>query len=84
MKSLDLYQQDEMRMNAETIKLGLIDRLMKVHEVATLKRIEKLIIQAEMEARAEKSLEAIEKGEVVALEQVSNENRKWLKKKYSK
>ncbi len=73
-----------MRMNAETIKLGLIDRLMKVHEVATLKRIEKLIIQAEMEARAEKSLEAIEKGEVVALEQVSNENRKWLKKKYSK
>ena len=71
-------------MNEETIKLGLIDRLMKVHEVATLKRMEKLIIQAEMEARAEKSLQAIEKGEVVTLKQFGNENRKWLKKKYSK
>ena len=69
-------------MNQETIKLGLIDRLMKVHEVATLKRMEKLIIQAEMEARAEKSLQAIENGEVVTLKQFSNENRKWLKKKY--
>ena len=71
-------------MNEETIKLGLIDRLMKVHEVATLKRMEKLIIQAEMEARAEKSMQAIEKGEVVTLRKFSNENRKWLKKKYSK
>ena len=71
-------------MNEETIELGLIDRLMKVHEVATLKRMEKLIIQAEMEARAEKSLQAIENGEVVTLKQFSNENRKWLKKKYSK
>jgi hypothetical protein len=83
-KLLDLYQQDEMHMNEETIKLGLIDRLMKVHEVATLKRMEKLIIQAEMEARAEKSLQAIEKGEVVTLKEFSNKNRKWLKKKYSK
>jgi hypothetical protein len=71
-------------MNEESIKLGLIDRLMKVHEVTTLKRMEKLIIQAEMEARAEKSLQAAEKGEVVTLKQFNSENRKWLKKKYSK
>ncbi len=57
-------------MNEETIKPGLIDRLMKVYDVATLKRMEKLIIQAEMEARAEKSLQAIEKGEVVSLKQL--------------
>lgn len=71
-------------MRTETIKLGLIDRLMRVHEVSTLQRMEKLIIQAEMESRAEKSIEAIEKGEVLSVDEFSKENRQWLKKKYMK
>ncbi len=71
-------------MRTETIKLGLIDRLMRVHEVSTLQRMEKLITQAEMESRAEKSLEAIEKGDVLSMDEFSKENRQWLKKKYTK
>jgi len=71
-------------MRTETIKLGLIDRLMRVHEVSTLQRMEKLITQAEMESRAEKSLEAIKKGDVLSVDEFSKENRQWLKKKYTK
>ena len=71
-------------MRTETIKLGLIDRLMRVNEVSTLQRMEKLITQAEMESRAEKSLEAIEKGDVLSMDEFSKENRQWLKKKYTK
>jgi len=71
-------------MRTETIKLGLIDRLMRVHEVSTLQRMEKLITKAEMESRAEKSLEAIEKGDVLSMDEFSKENRQWLKKKYTK
>ncbi|MCK5705932.1 MAG: hypothetical protein KAI29_32505 [Cyclobacteriaceae bacterium] len=71
-------------MRTETIKLGLIDRLMRVHEVSTLQRMEKLITQAEMESQAEKSLEAIKKGDVLSMDEFSKENRQWLKKKYTK
>jgi hypothetical protein len=71
-------------MRTETIKLGLIDRLMRVHEVSTLQRMEKLITQVEMESQAEKSLEAIEKGDVLSMDEFSKENRQWLKKKYTK
>ena len=71
-------------MRTETIKLGLIDRLMRVHEVSTLQRMEKLITQAEMESRAEKSLEAIKKGDVLSMDEFSKENRQWLNKKYTK
>ncbi len=71
-------------MRTETIKLGLIDRLMRVQEASTLQRMEKLIIQAEMESRAEKSLKAIDKGDVLSMDEFRKENRQWLKKKYTK
>ncbi len=71
-------------MRTETIKLGLIDRLMKVKEVSTLQRLEKLIIQAEMESRAEESLKAIDEGEVLSIDEFSKKNKQWLKKKYTK
>jgi len=67
-------------MRTETIKLGLIDRLMRVHEVSTLQRMEKLMTQAEMESGAEKSLEAIGKGDVLSMDEFSKENRQWLRK----
>ncbi|MFT7031720.1 MAG: hypothetical protein ACJA2S_000215 [Cyclobacteriaceae bacterium] len=86
MKSLALQQvfQKHNVMRTETIKLGLIDRLMKVQEVSTLQRMEKLIIQAEMESRAEKSLKAIEKGDVLSMDDFRKENSQWLKEKYTK
>ncbi len=86
MKSLILQKvfQKQNTMRTETIKLGLIDRLMRVQEASTLQRIEKLIIQAEMESRAEKSLKAIDKGDVLSMDEFRKENRQWLKKKYTK
>lgn len=74
------YLKIDRSMNEKTIKQRLINRIMKVKDVATLKRIEHLTIQAEMEATAEKSLQAIGKGQVITLKEFSDENRKWLKK----
>ncbi len=71
-------------MRTETIKLGLIDRLMKVKEVSTLQRLEKLITQAEMETRTEESLKAIDEGKVLSIDEFSKKNKQWLKKKYTK
>ena len=68
-------------MRTETIKLGLIDRLMRVHEVSTLQRMEKLMTQAEMESRAEKSLEAIENLEVAYMMDKSS-TKYWFSQQY--
>ena len=57
---------------------------MKVHEVSTLQRMEDLIIQAEMESRAEKSLKAIENGDIIAIDQFRKANKQWLKQNYTK
>ncbi len=86
MKSLFLQKvfQKHNTMRTETIKLGLIDRLMRVQEASTLQRMEKLITQAEMESRAEESLKAIDKGDVLSMDEFRKENRQWLKKKYTK
>ena len=71
-------------MKAETIKLSIIERLMKVKETSTLRRMEKLITQVEMESRAEESLKAVEKGDVLSMGEFARENKQWLRKKYSK
>ncbi len=71
-------------MKTEAIKLGLINRLMKVNEVSTLQRMDQLITQAEMETQAEESLKAIERGETLSLDGFGKENKQWLKKKYTK
>lgn len=86
LKSLNLQQVFQMQhiMRTETIKLSLINRLMKVNEVSTLERMEKLITQVEIESRAEKSLKAINEGDVISMDEFSKENRQWLKKKHTK
>jgi len=86
MKSLILQKvfQKHNTMRTETIKLSLIDRLMKVKEASTLQRMEKLITQAEMESGAEESLKAIDEGDVLSMDEFRKENRQWLKKKYTK
>lgn len=71
-------------MKTETIKLGIIERLMKVQKASTLERIEQLIIQAELESRAEESLTAIDKQEVVSLDEFRQENLQWAKKRFTK
>ncbi|MGM0581939.1 MAG: hypothetical protein ACQETL_14740 [Bacteroidota bacterium] len=71
-------------MKAESIKLGLIERLMKEHSISTLQRMNQLITQAEMEASAKESLEDIKSGEVLTLDDFKNENQKWIKKNHIK
>ncbi len=68
-------------MNTEAIKLGLIQRVLLAHETSVLERMEKLLAQAEMEIRAEESLKAIEKGEVMSVNEFSEENKKWARRK---
>ena len=71
-------------MRAETIKLELIDRLMKIRETSTLEKVEKLITQVEMETRAEESLKAIDKDDVLSIDDFKRENEQWLKKMSTK
>jgi hypothetical protein len=71
-------------MNAESLKLGIIERLIKVQNKATLQELDNLITKAEIEANAEESLESLNNGDVVSLEEFKLENRKWVKKNYMK
>lgn len=68
-------------MNAEKLKLNLIQRVMKIEKTATLERIEDLMIQEEMEARFQESLEDIKEGKVHSLEEFKQMNEKWWKER---
>ncbi len=62
-------------------KLSLIERLMRVRKQEILEQLEDLLIRAEMESRADESLKAIEKNDVVALDDFTKNNQSWIKKK---
>lgn len=62
-------------------KLSLIERLMRVRKQEILEQLEDLLIRAEMESRADESLKAIEKNDVVALDDFTKTNQSWIKKK---
>jgi len=66
-------------MKVETLKLGIIERLMKIQSTSALKRMDELITQAELEIRAEESLNAIEKGDILSLDEFRKENEAWRK-----
>jgi len=68
----------------ETLKLELIERVMKMKDPSALARLEELIGQAELEARKQESIQSIEKGETVSLKDFANQNKKWLKEKAMK
>ncbi len=59
----------------------LVDRLMKVDADKTLEKVEEILIAAEMEVRAEESMQAIQDGNVVSLEQFSINTDEWLRKR---
>jgi len=66
-------------MNTETLKLGIIDRLMKIQNPAALKRMDELITKAEFEARSDESLKAIDKGDFFSIDAFRQENEAWRK-----
>jgi hypothetical protein len=67
-------------MTIEKRKLNMIQRLMKIEKSSSLEKIEESILQAEMEARTEDSLEAIKRGEVMTLDEFRKSNQEWLAK----
>jgi hypothetical protein len=71
-------------MTIETLKLELIERVMKMKDSSTLEKLEDLISQAEMESRTKESIRSIGKGEIVSLEEFAKQNQEWLKKKAMK
>ncbi|MEO9477185.1 MAG: hypothetical protein ABJG41_16690 [Cyclobacteriaceae bacterium] len=71
-------------MKAETLKLGLIERLMRVNKTSTLERMHELITKAEMESDAKESLDAIAVEDVVSLDEFVQDNQKWAKENYTK
>ncbi|RJE70583.1 hypothetical protein BGP76_10880 [Reichenbachiella sp. MSK19-1] len=81
MNSLDLRytSMNKNAMKAETLKLGIIERLMKVQDTSTLQRMDQLITQAEMETRTLESMEAIERRDVVSIHEMRRENKEWIK-----
>lgn len=62
-------------------KLSLIERLMRVRKQEILEQLEELLIRAEMESRAEESLKSIENNDVVSLDDFTQNNQSWLKKR---
>ena len=58
----------------------MIQRLMKIEKSSSLEKIEESILQAEMEARTEDSLEAIKRGDVMTLDEFRKSNQEWLAK----
>ena len=71
-------------MNIETKKLNLIERIMRIKQVATIDKFESLITDLELQARTETSLSQIQNNEVRSYESFSNEVEQWLKEKNSK
>jgi hypothetical protein len=71
-------------MNIETKKLNLIERIMRIKQVATIDKFESLITDLELQARTETSLRQIQNKEVRSYESFSNEVKQWLKDKNSK
>lgn len=67
-------------MTAESLKLGIIDRLMKIENTSALKRMDELITQAELELRSEESIKAIDKGDILTVDSFRSENEEWRKK----
>jgi len=54
---------------------------MKIDKSTKLEKFEDLNMHAEMQARLMESLKAIEKGEVVTLDEFRQMNEKWLKER---
>lgn len=66
-------------MSLESIKLELIERLLKLNDASTLHKLDELIFQAQLESRATESMKEIENDKTVSLDDFARKNRQWLK-----
>lgn len=79
MKKVSFVKSKEM--GIETKKLDIIERLMKVRKEDVLNKYEQLLIEAQLFTRTEESMQAIENGQTVTLENFSKGNKEWIKSK---
>jgi predicted transcriptional regulator len=62
-----------------TRKQELADRLMRINQAEFLNQVEELILRAEMQARVDESLDDIENGCVLTLEQFKKGTEEWMR-----
>ena len=71
-------------MTQETLKLSLIERLIKEENEDVLKKLEQLMVKAQLEIHAQESLLAIENNNTQSLDDFHRNNHEWLKKTFTK
>lgn len=68
-------------MSLEAKKLNLIERFMKIKQEHSLLKLESVITEIEMNARADASQKDIEQGRVHSYDDFNQEVKQWLKNK---
>jgi hypothetical protein len=68
-------------MSLEAKKLSLIERFMKLKQERSILRLEAVITEIELNARADSSEEDIEQGKIRSYDEFSKDVKQWLKNK---
>jgi hypothetical protein len=68
-------------MSLEAKKLSLIERFMKLKQERSILKLEAVMTEIELNARAEASEEDIKRGEIRSYDEFSKEVQQWLKNK---
>jgi hypothetical protein len=68
-------------MSLEAKKLSLIERFMKLKQERSILKLEAVMTEIELNARAEASEEDIKRGEIRSCDEFSKEVQQWLKNK---
>jgi hypothetical protein len=62
----------------------LADRIMRIAEEKSLEQLEETLQSIELRERVEESMRAIERGDVIALEEFHKRNVEWLRENATK
>jgi len=62
----------------------LADRIMRIEEEKSLEQLEEMLQSIELRERVEESMRAIERGDVIALEEFHKRNVEWLRENATK
>ncbi len=68
-------------MSLEAKKLSLIERFMKLKQERSILKLEAVMTEIELNARAEASEEDLKRGEIRSYDEFSKEVQQWLKNK---
>lgn len=68
-------------MSIESKKLSLIERFMKLNQERSILKLEAVLTEIELNARAERSEKDIEQGKTRSFDDFNNEVKQWLTSK---